>query len=99
MLKLIENILINIVNRSITLSKKTDFVLDFLSENIKATGGADRSAGADRISQSATDQYSPRATCSRYHDILPVRTPPSRYISILDPLALAEERFLAACGG
>jgi hypothetical protein len=49
-LTLIENILINIVNRSITLSKETDFVFNFLSENIKTTGCADRTAGANRIS-------------------------------------------------
>jgi hypothetical protein len=49
-LTLIKNILINIVNQSITLSKETDFVFDFLSENIKTTGCADRSAGANCIS-------------------------------------------------
>jgi hypothetical protein len=49
-LTLIKDILINIVNRSITLSKETDFVFDFLSENIKTTGSADRSAGANCIS-------------------------------------------------
>jgi hypothetical protein len=49
-LTLIKDILINIVNQSITLSKETDFVFDFLSENIKTTGCADRSAGANCIS-------------------------------------------------
>ena len=60
MLTLIENILFNIVNRSITLSKETDFVFDFLSENIKTTRCADRSAGADRISQSDFGTSCPR---------------------------------------
>jgi len=49
-LTLIKNILINIVNQSITLSKETDLVFDFLSENIKTTGCADRSASANCIS-------------------------------------------------